>query len=105
MNACAADQFEQQVRALAGLPLGDSRLLSPVCMINLLGDVWAHGEPRWERALALPGVHLHLYGKKSVRQGRKMGHLNCLADSAEAAHALAIEAFGRLTHGPQPVPL
>ena len=96
MDACAADQFEQQVRALAGLPLAEARLLSPVCMINLLGDIWVNGEPRWDRALEMAGVHLHLYGKKSVRPGRKMGHLNCLAASPEEAFELANEAYGRL---------
>jgi 5-(carboxyamino)imidazole ribonucleotide synthase len=93
MDACRTDQFEQQVRVLADLPLGDPSLLTPVAMINLLGDVWASGEPRWERALALPGVRLHLYGKKSVRPGRKMGHLNCLAESPDAALELAERAF------------
>lgn len=96
MDACATCQFEQQVRVLAGLPLGDPRLLTPVCMINLLGDLWKDGTPRWDRALALPGVKLHLYGKKAVRPGRKMGHLNCLADSPDAALALAERAFAAL---------
>jgi 5-(carboxyamino)imidazole ribonucleotide synthase len=100
MDACATDQFEQQVRVLAGLPLGDPRLLSPVCMINLLGDAWERGEPDWAAALALPGVRLHLYGKKEVRPGRKMGHLNCLGASADDAHRLALEAYRRLTRAP-----
>ncbi len=72
MDACATCQFEQQVRVMAGLPLGDPRLLSPVAMINLLGDVWQHGTPRWDRALAMSGVKLHLYGKREVRPGRKL---------------------------------
>jgi 5-(carboxyamino)imidazole ribonucleotide synthase len=92
MDACTVDQFEQQLRALCGLPLGQPRLLSPVAMINLLGDLWQDGEPHWADALRLPGVRLHLYGKAEPRPGRKMGHLNCLADSSERAFALAHEA-------------
>jgi 5-(carboxyamino)imidazole ribonucleotide synthase len=88
LNACITDQFEQQVRALCGLPLGDTRLLSPVVMVNLLGDVWAQG-PRWDALLRHPGVKLHLYGKAEPRPGRKMGHYNCLAPTLEAALALA----------------
>ena len=97
MDACAVDQFEQQVRCLAGLPLGDPRLLSPVCMINLLGDLWAGGEPKWAAALAIPGVRLHLYGKKEARPGRKMGHLNCLATAPDEAVDVARRAFASLT--------
>jgi 5-(carboxyamino)imidazole ribonucleotide synthase len=88
LDACVTDQFQQQVRALAGLPLGDSRLLSPVVMVNLLGDIW-RPEPAWDKLLAHPGVHLHLYGKTEARPGRKMGHYNCLADTVEGALALA----------------
>ena len=99
MDACATDQFEQQVRALAGLPLGNPRLLTPACMINLLGDVWKRGEPNWGAALALPGVKLHLYGKKDVRPGRKMGHLNCVAETPAAALELAEKAYQLLTAG------
>ncbi len=89
LDACVTDQFEQQVRTLCGLPLGDPRLLTPVCMINLLGDLWKDGEPRWERALSRPGVKLHLYGKQEARPGRKMGHLTCLAGTAKEALATA----------------
>jgi len=78
------------------LPLNPPRLLSPVCMINLLGDLWSRGEPQWAAALALPGVSLHLYGKKEPRPGRKMGHLNCLAGSADDAEALARRALAVL---------
>jgi len=94
LDACATDQFEQQVRAVAGLPLGDTALLKPAAMVNLLGDLWERGEPRWERALADPAIHLHLYGKTEPRPGRKMGHLNALAATAEEAlsHALAARA-------------
>ncbi len=97
IDACACDQFEQQVRVLAGLPLGEPRLLSPVAMINLLGEVWTSGEPQWSRALGLPGVRLHLYGKKQVRPGRKMGHLTCLAETPRAALGLAEAAYQTLS--------
>jgi 5-(carboxyamino)imidazole ribonucleotide synthase len=96
LDACATDQFEQQVRALAGLPLGDSRLLSPVSMVNLLGDLWTYGEPRWDRALADPRVHLHLYGKAEPRPGRKMGHLTALAPTPAAALDAALMARAAL---------
>ncbi|KAF0100429.1 MAG: 5-(carboxyamino)imidazole ribonucleotide synthase [bacterium] len=88
LDACATDQFQQQVRALCGLPLGDPRLLSPVVMVNLLGDVW-RPEPNWLELLRHAGVQLHLYGKAEARPGRKMGHYNCLAETPEAALALA----------------
>lgn len=91
MDACSADQFEQQLRTLCGLPLARPWLLSPVAMINLLGDLWSGGEPRWEQALKRPGVRLHLYGKAEARPGRKMGHLNCLAADADLALAIALE--------------
>ena len=96
MDACTVDQFEQQLRALCDLPLGTPRLLSPVAMINLLGDLWQAGEPQWAEALKLPGVRLHLYGKAEPRPGRKMGHLNCLAESPERAFALAHQARAAL---------
>ena len=73
MDACSADQFEQQLRALCGLPLARPWLLSPVAMINLLGDLWSEGEPRWEEALKRPGVRLHLYGKAEARPGQEDG--------------------------------
>jgi 5-(carboxyamino)imidazole ribonucleotide synthase len=97
LDACATDQFEQQARALAGLPLGATDLLSPVAMVNLLGDLWARGEPRWDRALEDSRVHLHLYGKTEPRPGRKMGHLNVLAATAGEALSAALEARRRLT--------
>jgi 5-(carboxyamino)imidazole ribonucleotide synthase len=102
LDACTVDQFEQQVRALCELPLGPPVLLSPVAMINLLGDAWADGPPRWDRALALPGVKLHLYGKAQPRPGRKMGHLNCLARSPDEALALARRAHAALFDHPSP---
>jgi 5-(carboxyamino)imidazole ribonucleotide synthase len=97
-DACITDQFEQQVRAVCGLPLGDTSLLSPVCMVNLLGNLWSGGEPRWERALAHPRARLHLYGKREARPGRKMGHLNLLADDPHAALAEALAARAQLKH-------
>jgi 5-(carboxyamino)imidazole ribonucleotide synthase len=102
MDACTVDQFEQQLRALCDLPLGRPRLLSPVTMINLLGDVWQAGEPRWAEALKLPGVRLHLYGKAEPRPGRKMGHLNCLAESPERAFELAHQARSALAPAATP---
>jgi 5-(carboxyamino)imidazole ribonucleotide synthase len=100
LDACSADQFEQQLRALCGLPLAEPRLLSPVAMVNLLGDLWQKGEPRWGEAFRRPGVRLHLYGKAEPRPGRKMGHLNCLADDPDRALALALEARDALVASP-----
>ncbi len=97
LDACMADQFEQQVRTLCGLPLGSPQLLVPCCMVNVLGDSWARGTPRWERVLTMPGVRLHLYGKSEPRPGRKMGHLTCLAASADEALALAERAHAALS--------
>ena len=97
LDACSVDQFEQQIRALAGLPLGEPRLLSACCMVNILGDSWAHGTPRWDRALQLPGVRLHLYGKTEPRAGRKMGHLTCLAGTPDEALLLATAAHASLS--------
>jgi 5-(carboxyamino)imidazole ribonucleotide synthase len=96
IDSAATDQFEQQLRTMCGLPLGSTRLLSPVAMINLLGDLWASGEPRWARALEVPGVRLHLYGKAEARPGRKMGHLTCVADSADVALAGAEKALSAM---------
>lgn len=96
LDACATDQFEQQVRALAGLPLGATELHSPAAMANLLGDAWRDGTPRWDRALTDPRVHLHLYGKLEPRPGRKMGHLTALAGTPDEALASAIAARQRL---------
>lgn len=85
-------QFEQQVRAICGLPLGSTGLLSPGVMVNLLGDVWEAGEPDWAAALAMPGVKLHLYGKADARPGRKMGHITALAPTVEEALERALAA-------------
>jgi 5-(carboxyamino)imidazole ribonucleotide synthase len=85
-------QFEQQLRAVCGLPLGDTTQLRPAAMANLLGDVWCNGTPNWPAACAFPGVKLHLYGKASARPGRKMGHLTALADTSAAAAEKALAA-------------
>jgi 5-(carboxyamino)imidazole ribonucleotide synthase len=91
IEACETSQFEQQVRAVCGLPLGSTRQLAPAAMANLLGDCWfpdsvhAPVEPDWAAALAVPGVRLHLYGKSEPRPGRKLGHLTALADSVAEA--------------------
>ena len=85
IDACATSQFEQQVRTLCGLPLGDIHLLSPVVMVNLLGEAWQNGQPRWERVFNVPEAKLHLYGKHEARPGRKMGHFTMLGATAEAA--------------------
>jgi 5-(carboxyamino)imidazole ribonucleotide synthase len=85
IDACVTNQFEQQVRAVCGLPLGSTEILRPAAMANLLGDVWQSGEPNWARALEIPNVKLHLYGKAEARRGRKMGHLTALAESVEKA--------------------
>lgn len=95
-DASLTSQFEQQLRAVCGLPLGDTALLRPAAMINLLGDVWENGTPNWAAALADPRVKLHLYGKASPRAGRKMGHLTALAESAEEAARVARIARNQL---------
>jgi 5-(carboxyamino)imidazole ribonucleotide synthase len=92
IEAAVTSQFEQQARAVCGLPLGSTELLRPAAMANLLGDVWEHGEPNWAAAMAVPGVKLHLYGKKEPRVGRKMGHLTALAGTIEDARAKVVQA-------------
>ena len=93
IDACTTSQFEQQVRAVCGLPLGDTTLLRPAAMANLLGDLWPKGgEPTWERLLDHRDVKLHLYGKTEARPGRKMGHLTALAGIREAALAKVVAA-------------
>lgn len=85
IDACATSQFEQQVRAVCGLPLGSTRLLRPAAMVNLLGDLWTDGPPRWASALATADVRLHLYGKDQPRPGRKMGHLTAVGEDVDHA--------------------
>lgn len=84
-RACATSQFEQAIRAVCNLPLGDVDILRPAAIANLLGDLWMEGEPRFDHALAVPGVHLHLYEKHQPRRGRKMGHLSAIGDTPEQA--------------------
>ena len=90
-DASVTSQFEQQVRAVCGLPLGSTESLRPAAMANLLGDVWTGGEPNWAGALQLPDVKLHLYGKATPKPGRKMGHLVAFGrdvnDAAEVVRA------------------
>jgi len=100
IEAGVSSQFEQQVRALCGLPLGGTNLVTPAAMVNLLGDLWAHGEPDWEAALRSdPGVKLHLYGKHTPAPGRKMGHLTVLDPDPELALARALAARRTLARG------
>jgi 5-(carboxyamino)imidazole ribonucleotide synthase len=96
IEGCATSQFEQHVRAVCGLPLGSVELFRPTAMANLLGELWRTSEPRWEAALALPNVHLHLYGKHEARPRRKMGHLTATADSAEKAATVVRKAREKL---------
>ena len=91
-DACVTSQFEQQLRAVCGLPLGSTELLRPAAMANLLGDLWQNGEPNWAAACAFPNVKVHLYGKLAPRKGRKMGHLTALATSAREAECLVRQA-------------
>ncbi|HVX10927.1 MAG TPA: 5-(carboxyamino)imidazole ribonucleotide synthase [Pirellulales bacterium] len=96
-DAAVTSQFEQQLRAICGLPLGSTRYLCPAAMANLLGDLCQDGEPDWARLCACPNVKLHLYGKTAARPGRKMGHLTALADEASAALRDVLAARETLT--------
>ena len=98
IDAHTTSQFEQQVRAVCGLPLGAATPLRPAAMANLLGDLWQENEPRWHEAIKLPDVKLHLYGKKRPLVGRKMGHLTALADSPAAAKQRVLAAREALGH-------
>lgn len=100
-NACDVSQFELQVRTMAGLPLTQPRQHSPAVMLNLLGDLWFAQEgavrtPPWADVLALPGTHLHLYGKHDAKRGRKMGHLNVTGPTPEATRTTALQAAALL---------
>jgi 5-(carboxyamino)imidazole ribonucleotide synthase len=95
-RACVTSQFEQHVRAVCDLPLGDVSIVRPGAIANLLGDAWKDGEPRFDRALAVAGVGLHLYEKHTARPGRKMGHLSAIGDTAEDAVRRVLEARARL---------
>lgn len=96
IEAATASQFEQQVRAVCGLPLGNGDC-RPAAMAQLLGDLWAAGEPDWNAALARPGIHLHLYGKAEARAGRKMGHMTCVGADPRNALAEVVAAREALT--------
>jgi 5-(carboxyamino)imidazole ribonucleotide synthase len=97
IEGAATSQFEQQLRAACGLPLGSTYRPEPAAMANLLGDLWAEGEPDWPSALAVPGASLHLYGKGEPRPGRKMGHVTALAPTPQEAARRALAARGALT--------
>jgi 5-(carboxyamino)imidazole ribonucleotide synthase len=95
-RGCVTSQFEQAVRAALNLPLGDTSLISPCAIVNLLGDVWLDGEPDFAAAMEVPGVRVHLYEKLSARAGRKMGHLSSVGATAEEALERVLEAKRRL---------
>lgn len=95
-DACVTSQFEQQLRAVCNLPLGSPAQMRPAVMVNLLGDLWAHGEPNWAAACSHPDVKLHLYGKLEPRAGRKMGHLTAMACDIDTAIAHATKARSAL---------
>ncbi len=104
IDACLTSQFEQQVRMVCGLPFGDTRLLSPVVMVNLLGDLWdlqgtdpKKNQPDWEKVLKNHVSKLHLYGKKEARAGRKMGHFCTLSETLQEAQRIADDTFARLS--------
>lgn len=101
IEGCLTSQFEQQVRAVCNLPLGDTSIVRPSAMVNLLGDVWADGTPRFEKAFSESASYLHLYGKKSAREGRKMGHLTVLDDSPESASERAFSIREAMRGGPK----
>ncbi|MGL4229743.1 MAG: 5-(carboxyamino)imidazole ribonucleotide synthase [Casimicrobium sp.] len=94
IEACTTSQFEQQARILAGAPLGDTALVQPAVMVNLLGDVWFDAavsmQPAWNDVLAIDGAHLHLYGKAEPRRARKMGHVTCVAKTLDEALVKAV---------------
>jgi 5-(carboxyamino)imidazole ribonucleotide synthase len=102
-DACRTSQFEQQLRAICGLPLGSPELIQPAAMANLLGELWADGEPDWAAALTIPDVKLHLYGKSTPRPGRKMGHLTAMARTRDEARARVLQARSLLhpKHAPR----
>ena len=95
IEAATASQFEQQLRAVAGQPLGDGHC-APAAMAQILGDLWDDGEPDWTAVLGRPGIHLHLYGKGDARTGRKMGHLTCVSDDAGDALQRVLDARAAL---------
>jgi 5-(carboxyamino)imidazole ribonucleotide synthase len=100
--ACATSQFEQLVRAVCDLPLGDPTVIRPAAIVNLFGDLWSSGPPPFDRVLREPGVRLHLYGKEAARPGRKMGHLSAIGSTPQIALACATKALARLTDSAPP---
>jgi 5-(carboxyamino)imidazole ribonucleotide synthase len=98
LGACATSQFEQQLRAVCGLPLGSQSQHLPAAMVNLLGDLWANGEPDFLPVLADSRAHLHLYGKREARPGRKMGHITVLGDTTHEALAVAELLYAQLAN-------
>ena len=99
-DASVTSQFEQQVRAVCGLPLGSTESLRPAAMANLLGDVWTNGEPDWAAAAAFSSVKIHLYGKSAPKPGRKMGHLTAFGATVEEAAATVRAARAALARQP-----
>jgi 5-(carboxyamino)imidazole ribonucleotide synthase len=99
IDACVSSQFEQQLRAVCELPLGDSAMLRPAAMVNLLGELWQEGEPDWKAMLAHPDAKLHLYGKLEPRVGRKMGHITVIGATPEDAERRARAARESLSAG------
>lgn len=104
LDACVTDQFEQQVRALCGLPLGDARAHSAAVMVNILGDLWfgadgTYREPDWQRLFAVPNLKLHLYAKRQARPGRKMGHFTVIGSDPAQVQAAALTARSALGIG------
>ncbi|EAR20243.1 5-(carboxyamino)imidazole ribonucleotide synthase [Nitrococcus mobilis] len=95
-DACITSQFEQQVRTICALPMGDTQMLRPCAMVNLLGELWSSGEPNWAAACADPAVKLHLYGKREARPARKMGHITAFGSDRESAARQAVAARAAL---------
>ena len=99
LDAARTSQFEQQIRAVCGVGLGDTAMTTPaVAMVNLLGDLWQAGEPDWATAFAEPRASVHLYGKAVARPGRKMGHLTITGDSADDVAAAALALRDAISH-------
>jgi 5-(carboxyamino)imidazole ribonucleotide synthase len=100
IDAHTCSQFEQQVRAVCGLPLGSTeRVVPAAAMVNLMGELWSEGEPDWSAALADPGARLHLYGKEGPARGRKMGHLTVADATVEGAERRALQALAAVAPG------
>ena len=100
LDSCATSQFEQQVRTLCGLPLGDAALLSPAVMVNVLGDLWNGNQaPPWDQVLTHPRAKLHLYGKRDARPSRKMGHYTVLGESVGQALSSALAIQNSISRG------